>query len=123
MIVGDGTISPNTIVVKKPIDQYGHIVDKSYMLFAQSVPATVWNIEHNMGRIPNIEVLDNDGNVLNPDNIKLDLNTATITFAAATVGKAVIATVGGAYSDASNILVNPSSTDGYPDGTIILRTS
>lgn len=123
MIIGNGYVSPQPIVVPKPQDRYGVAIDKSYMVFEQSVPAEIWNINHDMGRIPTIEVIDNDGNVLTPDNIKLDLNTATVTFLSAQTGRAMIATVGGAYSDQNTILVNPQSIDGYPDGTIILRTS
>jgi hypothetical protein len=122
VIVGNGQAS-KPIVVAKPNDKYGKPIDSSYLVYTQTTPAMAWTINHNFGRLPVVNVLDDIGNVLTPDNIKIDLNTVVITFGVATAGRAVVASVGGAYSDDESILVNPESSEGLPDGTIILRTN
>lgn len=123
MIVGEGATSVKPIIVTRPVDVYGAVVDKSYLVLDQSVASDTWEFSHNFGRLPVVTVLDNDGNVLNPDNIRVDLNTVSVTFATPVAGRIVVASVGGAYSDPNTILVNPASIAGYPDGTIVLRTS
>jgi hypothetical protein len=121
MIVGPGTQNGKPFVVREPVDRYGSPLDDSYIVHNQTVASDTWIIEHNFGRLPLVTVLDDDNNVIQA-SVKIELNTATVTFDAPTTGQAIVASVGGAYSDDETILVNPESTEGYPDGTIILRT-
>lgn len=55
----------------------------------QAVPATVWTINHNLGRYPVIQAYDDTGNDLGSiDFTHVDLNTSTITWATAQSGGA-----------------------------------
>lgn len=54
----------------------------------QLVAALVWTVQHNLGGFPNITVVDNGGEVLEPGIVYTSDDVITLTFSAAMVGKA-----------------------------------
>lgn len=54
----------------------------------QSTPAASWAITHNLGRYPQVTVVDTAGVRLFPDLTYDSLNTVTVTHAAPTAGSA-----------------------------------
>ena len=59
-------------------------------VFTQGVPATVWNISHNLGKFPSVSVTNNNNIVTNGEITYIDNNNVTLTFSAAFVGKAYL---------------------------------
>ena len=59
-------------------------------IFNQGVPATTWNIQHNLGKFPSITVVDTAGTVVIGQYDYVDNNNITLTFAAAFAGKAYL---------------------------------
>lgn len=56
----------------------------------QSTPAASWAITHNLGRYPQVTVVDNAGVRLFPDLTYDSLNTVTVTHAVPTTGSAYL---------------------------------
>ena len=63
--------------------------DLTYV-FTQFGLASTWNINHNLGKHPAVEVVDTGDNVIIPDVHYVDVNNLTLTFGAATSGKAYL---------------------------------
>jgi len=61
--------------------------DLTYV-FTQASAANPWNVTHSLGKFPAVSVVDSGGNEIIPDVQYLDANSLTLTFAAATSGKA-----------------------------------
>jgi len=61
--------------------------DKNFV-FIQSVPSTVWNIEHNLNKFPSVSVVNINNIVMFGDVTYVDLNNLTIEFSAGFSGKA-----------------------------------
>jgi len=59
-------------------------------VFTQGVPATVWNIQHNLNNFPSITVIDNAGTVVSGEYTYIDNNNVTLTFSAGFAGKAYL---------------------------------
>ena len=59
-------------------------------IFTQGVPATTWNIQHNLGKFPSITVVDTAGTVVMGQYDYVDNNNITLTFAAGFAGKAYL---------------------------------
>ena len=59
-------------------------------VFTQGVPATVWNIQHNLGKFPSITVIDNADTVVTGEYTYIDNNNVTLTFSAGFAGKAYL---------------------------------
>ena len=57
-------------------------------VYTQSVPATVWTINHNLGSYPNVYVLDTAGDECEGDVDNPTVNQTVITFSAAFAGTA-----------------------------------
>lgn len=55
----------------------------------QVAPSATWLIQHNLGRYPAVTIIDSAGNLVLTDVFYSDLNTAVLTFASPTTGKAV----------------------------------
>lgn len=123
IVIEPGNYNGSPIIVINQQFTNNYPDTKSYMAYTQSDPALVWNIEHDFGRLPVVEVLDNDGNVIQPQSMNVNLLTVTINFSTPTSGQAVLATIGKPYTDSSSVVVDPSSVDTEPDGTIIIRTN
>jgi len=58
--------------------------------FTQGVPATTWNITHNLNKFPSITVIDTGNTVVTGEYNYTSNNTVTLTFSAAFAGKAYL---------------------------------
>lgn len=56
----------------------------------QSLPSSIWTIEHNLDFIPNITVVDTAGSVVEGDYSYPDENTVIATFSGGFAGKAYL---------------------------------
>jgi heat shock protein HslJ len=54
----------------------------------QTTAATVWTVNHNLGKNPSVTVVDSAGTKVWGDEKHIDQNSLTITFSAAFSGKA-----------------------------------
>ena len=59
-------------------------------VFTQGAPATVWNIQHNLGKFPSITVIDTGDTVVTGEYTYIDNNNVTLTFSAGFAGKAYL---------------------------------
>jgi hypothetical protein len=59
-------------------------------VFNQNTPATVWNIQHNLGKFPSITVIDTGDTVVTGEYTYIDNNNVTLTFSAGFAGKAYL---------------------------------
>lgn len=60
-----------------------------YYQHTQAVPAGDWLVVHNLGKIPNVTVFDQDGNETLADVQVVDNNTLHVLFSYMATGKAV----------------------------------
>lgn len=60
-----------------------------YFEYTQSVPAADWYVTHNLGKYPNVEVIDSDGDSVLADVHFISLNAVHILFAGMTTGKVI----------------------------------
>ena len=58
--------------------------------FDQGVPATTWNITHNLGKFPSITVIDTGDTVVTGEYTYTDNNNVVLNFSAAFAGKAYL---------------------------------
>ena len=63
--------------------------DKTYE-FTQTVPATTWNIQHNLSKFPSITVIDTGNTVVIGQYTYIDNNNVTLNFSAGFAGKAYL---------------------------------
>jgi hypothetical protein len=63
--------------------------DKNF-LYEQETPASVWTIQHDLGKYPSITLLDADGVIMLGDIKYVDMETVEITFATEITGKALL---------------------------------
>ena len=63
--------------------------DKNYV-FSQAVPATTWNIQHNLAKFPSITVIDSANTVVTGQYTYIDINNVTLTFSAGFAGTAYL---------------------------------
>ena len=59
-------------------------------VFTQTVAATVWNVNHNLGKFPSITVIDTANTVVTGEYTYTDNSSVTLTFSAAFAGKAYL---------------------------------
>ena len=59
-------------------------------IFTQGAPATVWNIQHNLGKFPSVSVINNNNIVINGEVTYIDNNNVQINFSAGFTGKAYL---------------------------------
>ena len=59
-------------------------------IFTQGVPATTWNIQHNLGKFPSVSVINNNNVVINGEVIYIDNNNVQLNFSAGFTGKAYL---------------------------------
>ena len=63
--------------------------DKTFE-YTQGVPATTWNIQHNLNNFPSITVIDTADTVVTGQYTYIDNNNVTLTFSAGFAGKAYL---------------------------------
>ena len=59
-------------------------------IFTQGVPATTWNIQHNLGKFPSVSVINNNNIVINGEVTYIDNNNVQLNFSAGFTGKAYL---------------------------------
>ena len=59
-------------------------------IFNQGVAATIWNVNHNLGKFPSVTVIDTANTVVNGEYEYIDSNNITLKFSAAFAGKAYL---------------------------------
>ena len=59
-------------------------------VFTQGAPATVWNIQHNLGKFPSVSVINNNNVVINGEVTYIDNNNVQLNFSAGFTGKAYL---------------------------------
>lgn len=59
-------------------------------IFTQGVPATTWNIQHNLGKFPSVSVINNNNVVINGEVTYIDNNNVQLNFSAGFTGKAYL---------------------------------
>ncbi len=59
-------------------------------IFTQGAPATVWNIQHNLGKFPSVSVINNNNVVINGEVTYIDNNNVQLNFSAGFTGKAYL---------------------------------
>ena len=72
------------LVYDKGIEKW---VNKQVMVHKQvNTPAKVWNVEHGLGKIPNVKIVDSNGELVYGDVYHVDLNNVRIEFGGAFTG-------------------------------------
>lgn len=64
--------------------------DIDTFVYNQSLPNTIWTINHNLGFVPNVFTIDSNGNNIRGVIIPLSINTITINFSSAIAGTAYL---------------------------------
>ena len=59
-------------------------------IFVQGVPATVWNIPHNLGKFPSVSIINNNNIVINGEVTYIDNNNVQLNFSAGFSGSAYL---------------------------------
>ena len=59
-------------------------------VFTQGVPATTWNIQHNLVKFPSVSVINNNNVVINGEVTYIDNNNVQLNFSAGFTGKAYL---------------------------------
>lgn len=65
------------------------ITDRHYD-FVQNSPATVWTINHGLGKYPSVETFDFDGNLIEGDVRHTSINQVVITWSGGQTGSATL---------------------------------
>ena len=63
--------------------------DKNFV-FTQGTPSSVWNIQHNMDKLPAVAAVNNNNMIVYGDVLYVDNNNLTITFSGGFSGKAYL---------------------------------
>ncbi len=64
--------------------------DDAGFVFTQAVPATVWNIAHNLNKKPSIKIVDSGDEVIEGGETYVDENNIILNFSALVTGKAYL---------------------------------
>ena len=85
----NGVISENAFYDFAVFTLSSGLADKTFE-FTQGVPATTWNIQHDLGKFPSITVIDTADTVVTGEYTYIDNNNVTLTFSAGFAGKAYL---------------------------------
>ena len=85
----NGVISENAFYDFAVFTLSSGLADKTFE-FTQGVPATTWNIQHDLGKFPSITVIDTADTVVTGQYEYIDNNNVTLTFSAGFAGKAYL---------------------------------
>ncbi len=85
----NGVISENAFYDFAVFTLSSGLADKTFE-FTQGVPATTWNIQHDLGKFPSITVIDTADTVVTGQYTYIDNNNVTLTFSAGFAGKAYL---------------------------------
>lgn len=90
-IIATTQVASSTITVDKPataVSIKGIQGGDAHYTHTQSIPSTVWSVQHNLGKKASVMVVDSADSVVYGDIEYTDLNNLTITFNGAFSGKA-----------------------------------
>jgi hypothetical protein len=73
--------------IKGPPGDAAAGADKNFV-YTQLSPSASWLVTHNLNKFPAVEVVDSGGSTIIPNIHYNDANSVTLSFAAATSGKA-----------------------------------
>lgn len=59
-------------------------------VYDQTTAASTWVIQHNLGRYPDVAIIDQSGDTVLADYVYTDTNTVTVSFSEAMMGKALL---------------------------------
>ena len=59
-------------------------------VFTQGIPATTWNIQHNLGKFPSVSVINNNNVIITGEVTYIDNNNVQLNFSAGFTGKAYL---------------------------------
>lgn len=59
-------------------------------VFIQSIPSSIWTINHNLNKAPSVTVIDSAGSMVMGEINYIDMNNITIIFSGAFSGKALL---------------------------------
>lgn len=59
-------------------------------VFIQSIPSSIWTINHNLNKVPSVTVIDSAGSIVMGEISYIDMNNITTTFSGAFSGKALL---------------------------------
>ncbi len=85
----NGVLSENAFYDFAVFTLSSGLADKTFE-FTQGVPATTWNIQHDLGKFPSITVIDTADTVVTGQYEYIDNNNVTLTFSAGFAGKAYL---------------------------------
>ena len=85
----NGVISENAFYDFAVFTLSSGLADKTFE-FTQGVPATTWNIQHNLGKFPSVSVINNNNVVINGEVTYIDNNNVQLNFSAGFSGKAYL---------------------------------
>lgn len=88
-VIGTDGVTGDTLNYKIG-DLANFIAASNTYVYTQTVTASSWEIEHNLGRFPSVEVVDSAGSVVVGDIVYFNENNITITFSAPFTGKAYL---------------------------------
>lgn len=90
LIITDELDTDNTVTKVLVKQSDGDVVEKDITFFHdQGIPATVWNIEHNLSKYPSITVIDTANSIVEGAVKYIDINNVEITFNSAFSGSAI----------------------------------
>lgn len=96
-LVGDQYLNTSTFTLfgPKTASGWGEGVslfnpDLQGQVYEQSSPSTVWNIVHTLEFVPNVIIVDSEGNVIEGDYEYISNNEITATFSTPISGKAYL---------------------------------
>ena len=82
-IVSDKFVSPSTL-------QGAGIVSDKNFIFTQAVAANIWNVVHNLNKLPAVTTVDNAGDEVGGEVEHVSINELNIKFNAAFSGKTYV---------------------------------
>lgn len=77
-------------IIQREVEQYFANYNAGFVYDRNHVVAATWIITHNLGKYPQVTLLDDDGNEFEADVFFNNLNQVTVVFAEPASGKAVL---------------------------------
>ena len=85
--VVDDDVVVKVVGIQGPVGPGGN---DAHYVHNQITPTTLWTINHNLGKLPSVSVVDSGENVVFGEVVYLDANALRVGFSAAFGGKAYL---------------------------------